>query len=259
MTDFFAATASSTSFTQPGHPPATMTVYRGVRFLHLGTSWVQGAMSLRQPDAIELAYVQMMMIWTLFTRQPQHIVQLGLGSGALTKFCYHQFPHARVTAVELNPNVIAICSTWFCLPPNDNRLQVLEMNASDFVGDPANHQQIDILQVDLYDELARGPVLDSPEFYQACHACLRADGIMTINLFGDIDHYDESLARIAEVFDAVVWLPEGKDTNIVVIAFKTAPQIDFAVLHARAVQIKVELNLKAKPWVLGLQDWMAGQ
>jgi len=33
-----------------------------VRFLHLGTSWVQGAMRLSKPDAIELEYVQMMII-----------------------------------------------------------------------------------------------------------------------------------------------------------------------------------------------------
>jgi spermidine synthase len=38
----------------PGHPPATITEFEGVRSLHLGTSWVQGAMRLARPDAIEL-------------------------------------------------------------------------------------------------------------------------------------------------------------------------------------------------------------
>jgi spermidine synthase len=66
-------------------------------------------MRLRKPDAIELEYAQQMMIWMLFNPEPQHIVQLGLGTGALTKFCYRQFETARVTAVELNPSVIAIC------------------------------------------------------------------------------------------------------------------------------------------------------
>ena len=47
-------------------------------------------------------------MWRLFNQAPQHIAQLGLGTAALTKFCYRQFPGAQVTAIELNPDVIAI-------------------------------------------------------------------------------------------------------------------------------------------------------
>lgn len=251
--------SSDPRFSQPGHPPATTTEFEGVRSLHLGTSWVQGAMRIAKPDAIELEYVQMMMMWMLFHDQPRHIVQLGLGSAALTKFCYQRFPDANVTAVELNPNVIAICQALFGLPPNDGRLNVLEMNALDFVMDPANHGSVDILQVDLYDEEARGPVLDTPEFYQACYDCLGENGIMTTNVFGEFSNYDKNLQAMELVFDAVVWLPEVHDANIVVIAFKHAPQIDFSVLYERAGAIKNRLNLRAKAWVDGLKGWMLDQ
>jgi spermidine synthase len=245
-----------TRFAQPGHPPATITEFQGVRFLHLGTSWVQGAMRLSSPDAIELEYVQMMMMWMLFQGAPKHIVQLGLGSAALTKFCYQRFPGARVTAVELNPNVIEVCRELFGLPPDDARLQLREMDALDFVLDPANRASIDVLQVDLYDEQARGPVLDTPEFYQACCDCLTADGIMTANLFGEIGNYDKNLQAMDKVFDALVWLPEVHDANIVVIAFKQSPQIDFGVLYERAGEIRQRLNLPARSWVDGLKEWM---
>lgn len=247
---------NSGRFEQPGHPPATVTEFRGVRFLHLGSSWVQGAMRLDKPDAIELEYIRMMMMWLLFIGQPRHIVQLGLGSAALTKFCYRRLPGARVTAVERNPNVIAICRALFELPPDDARLSVRQMNALDFVLDPANHGQVDVLQVDLYDENARGPVLDTPEFYQGCQDCLTDDGIMTANVFGDFANYDKNLKAMEQVFDAVVWLPEVDDANIVVIAFKRAPQIDFSVLYERAGTIKRSLNLPAKGWVQGLKEWM---
>jgi spermidine synthase len=250
---------TSARYDQPGHPPATITEFQGVRSLHLGTSWVQGAMRIAKPDAIELEYVQMMMMWMLFHDKPRHIVQLGLGSAALTKFCYQRFPDANVTAVELNPNVIAICQALFGLPPNDGRLNVVEMNALDFVMDPANHGSVDILQVDLYDEEARGPVLDTPEFYQACFDCLGENGIMTTNVFGEFSNYDKNLQAMELVFDAVVWLPEVHDANIVVIAFKQAPQIDFSVLYERAGAIKNRLNLRAKAWVDGLKGWMLDQ
>ncbi|TWI60508.1 spermidine synthase [Pseudoduganella lurida] len=246
-------------FDQPGHPPATITEFQGVRSLHLGTSWVQGAMRLAKPDAIELEYVQMMMMWMLFVEQPRAIAQLGLGSAALTKFCYQRFPQARVAAAELNPNVIAICASQFGLPPNDARLDVREMDALDFVNDPANHGRFDVLQVDLYDEEARGPVLDSPEFYQACSDCLAEGGVMTANVFGEFDNYDRNLQHMALAFDAVVWLPEVHDANIVVVAFKNAPVLDFSVLYERAAAIRKTYNLPAKKWVDGLKEWMLDQ
>ena len=216
-------------------------------------------MRLDKPDAIELEYVQMMMMWLLFCEQPHHVVQLGLGSAALTKFCHRRLPDTRVTAVELNPNVIAICRALFELPPDDVRLSVREMNALDFVLDPANHGQADVLQVDLYDEDARGPVLDSPEFYQGCYDCLSAGGIMTTNVFVEFSNYDKNLQTMEQIFDAVVWLPEVHDANIVVVAFKHAPQIDFSVLFERAATIKKTMNLPAKGWVTGLKSWMQDQ
>jgi spermidine synthase len=118
---------------------------------------------------------------------------------------------------------------------------------------------VDVLQVDLYDEEARGPVLDSPEFYQACSDCLTADGIMTTNVFGEISNYDKNLSAMAEVFDAVVWLPEVHDANIVVLAFKNSPSLDFSELYKRAAVIRKQLNLPAQKWVDGLKEWMHDQ
>jgi spermidine synthase len=161
-----------------------------------------------------------------------------------------------VTAVELNPNVIAICHDYFGLPPDDDHLDVREMDALDFVLDSSNHGTVDVLQVDLYDEEARGPVLDTPEFYAACAACLKDGGIMTANVFGDFSNYDKNLEAMEDAFDAVVWLPEVHDANIVVVAFKDAPQIDFSVLYERAGDIKRRYNLPAKNWVNGLKEWM---
>ncbi len=88
----------------------------------------------------------------------------------------------------------------FKLPPNDERLAVLEMDALDFVTDVGNAGAVDVLQVDLYDATARGPVLDTPEFYRACAACLSEDGIMTVNLFGDHPSYTKNLKAMRFAF-----------------------------------------------------------
>ena len=238
---------------KPKFAPVTLSEQDGVRYLHFGTEWVQGAMRIRKPDWPELEYAQQMMAWMLFLEQPRAIAQLGLGTATLTKFCYRQFPEARVTAVELNASVIAICNSMFKLPPDDERLAVLEMDALDFVNDPANLAAFDVLQTDLYDATARGPVLDTPEFYLACNACLAEGGIMTVNLFGDHPSFAKNIKAMKFAFADVICMPEVHDGNVVAICFKNRPALDFTALDARAVQIVAATKLPAKAWVKGIK------
>jgi spermidine synthase len=244
---------------KPKFAPVTLSEQDGVRYLHFGTEWVQGAMRIRKPDWPELEYAQQMMAWMLFIEQPRAIAQLGLGAATLTKFCYRQFPQALVTAVELNPSVIAICSSMFKLPSDDDHLQVLEMDAMDFVLDDDNHGAFDVLQADLYDATARGPVLDTPEFYQACNACLAEHGVMTVNLFGDHPSFKKNIKAMRFAFDTVICLPEVHDGNVVALCFRNAPDLDPERLAARAAQIVAATKLPAKSWVKGLQAAIANK
>ncbi len=246
------------------HPEVSISEFRGVRSLHLTTDLsgdtscapIQGSMRMAVPDQIELEYVQQMMMWMLFNEHPAHVVQLGLGAAALTKFCHVRFPDAKVTAIDLNPNVITMCREQFKLPEDDERLQVIEMDALDYVLSSARHGSIDVLQVDLYDAEAQGPVLDTPEFYQACANCLTENGMMTVNLFSNEENRRKNIAAMELAFDAVVWLPEVHDANVVAIAFKRSPEIDFADLYQRAAIIRVNYKLPAPYWVNGLKEWM---
>jgi spermidine synthase len=238
----------------PKFAPITLSEHDGVRYLHFGTEWVQGAMRVRKPDWIELEYAQQMMAWMLFLEQPRRIAQLGLGTGALTKFCYREYPESQITAVELNPKVIDVCHSMFQLPPDDDRLQVLQMDAEHFVCDPTNRRSLDVLQIDLYDATARGPVLESPAFYQACARCLSDDGIATINLFGDHPSFSRNMPAICSAFDHVLTLPEVHEGNVVVIAFKSEPTFDFADLYQRAAVIRDITKLPARSWVNGIKS-----
>lgn len=249
---------SSRPARKPRYAPVTLSEQNGVRYLHFGTEWVQGAMRLRKPDWLELEYAQQMMAWMLFIETPQQIAQLGLGTASLTKFCYRQFPQANVTAIELNPSVIAICASMFKLPLDDERLSVLEMNALDFVNDSANHGTLDALQVDLYDATARGPVLDSADFYSACNACLTPHGIVTVNLFGDHPSYAKNIKAMKFAFAHVICLPEVHDGNVVAICFNSKPVLDLDALAVRAKQILAETKLPAPSWVKGMAGADAG-
>lgn len=252
----------------PRFAPVTFSELAGVRYLHFGTEWVQGAMRLSKPDAIELEYAQQMMAWLLFldpqspTARPDfHVVQLGLGAAALTKFCHRQLAPAQVTAVELNPSVIVAAHSMFNMPFDDARLSVLEQDAYDWVMDANHHGTVDALQIDLYDATARGPVLDTPAFYRACRQVLRSPGVMTINLFGDHTSFPRNIERICDAFDnRVLVFPEVHDGNVIALAFNGPPlQVSWEDVQARAAALQASLKLPTKGWAEGLRNANAGQ
>jgi spermidine synthase len=238
----------------PTWVPATLSEFDGVRFLHLDSIWVQGAMRIRKPDELELEYIQRMCAWMLW-RDPAslgegHAVQLGLGAAALTRFCHGQL-RLRTTAVEINPEVIAACRQWFRLPMNDARLEVVNGDAARWVNDDSHLQSVDVLNVDLYDHDAASPVLDDEAFYAACRGVLADGGLMTVNLFGRSASFARSALRIAKAFgsDQVWSLAPTKEGNTVVVAGRGVSVPHRDELERRAATIESRFKLPARKWL----------
>ncbi|WP_372588158.1 spermidine synthase [Acidovorax sp. BLS4] len=224
-----------------------------VRHLHLGTPWIQGSMRVAEPFELELEYVQRMMAWLLFVEPAsvtkRHAMQLGLGAGALTKFC-HKKLRMCATAIELNPQVLAVCRAWFKLPPDGPKLRVILGDAAAEIRDPMWLGTVDALQVDLYDHDAAAPVLDSAAFYADCRALLSEDGAMTVNLFGRASSYERSLGKMAEAFgaDALWAFKPTREGNTVVLAQRTPTRPKRADLLARAEAVQARWDLPATKW-----------
>lgn len=225
-----------------------------VRHLHLGTPWIQGSMRIDAPFDLELEYVQRMMAWLLFVSHEslaqRHALQLGLGAGAITKFCYKRL-RMRTTAIELNPQVLAVCRAWFKLPPEGPRLSVVLGDAAEQVRRPELAGTVDFLAVDLYDHKAAAPVLDSADFYADCRALLTEDGCMTVNLFGRSSSYERSLESLAEVFgELALWaFRPTREGNTVVLAQRTPSRPKRAELQARAEALQARWELPAPKWL----------
>ncbi len=238
----------------PTWGPATLSEFDGVRFLHLDSIWVQGAMRIRKPDQLELEYIQRMCAWMLWRDEAQlcdgHAVQLGLGAAALTRFCHGQLK-MQTTAVEINPEVIAACRQWFRLPANDARLEVINDDAGRWVLDDSRLQTVDVLNVDVYDHDAASPVLDDEAFYAACRGLLVEGGLMTVNLFGRSASFARSAARIARAFgsDQVWSLAPTKEGNTVVVAARGVVVPSREVLEQRAATIESRFKLPARKWL----------
>jgi spermidine synthase len=242
----------------PALAPATISESDGVRYLHLGTPWVQGAMRLRDPRVIELEYVRRMMAWMLLRTSDEvargHAVQLGLGAGAITRFT-RRVLQMRTTAVELNPTVIDACRLWFRLPTDDARLQVVQGDAAAWVADAAHAASADALCVDLYDHDAAAPVLDDDAFYAGCRRVLAPGGVLAVNLFGRDASFERSARRISAAFgdrdDAPrVWtMQPTAEGNTIVLAARDAVLPDRDELALRAQCIEDRYGLPARKWL----------
>lgn len=234
----------------------TLSESDGVRYLHFGTPWVQGAMRIARPYALELDYVRDMMAWLLFLHAPRHILQLGLGAGALTKWCWKHLPETQITVAEREASVVAACRQYFRLPADDERLTVVVADAARALQRRDWHQRFGVVQIDLYDAQAQGPVLDSLRFYRSAAAVLAEPGVLVVNLFGD-GHASgtRSIERLHGVFRGkVLMLPQTAAGNRVVLCFKGGPMNGyFEALERRAVWLDRKFHLGAARWLRSAQ------
>jgi len=116
-----------------------------------------------------------------------------------------------------------------------------------------------VIQIDLYDAQAQGPVLDSLSFYRSARASLAEPGVLVVNLFGR-GHASgaRSIERLQSVFgDRLLILPATEAGNRVVLAFR-GPSMQVlgqsnqdleACLRRRADWIGRHLRLPAARWV----------
>ncbi len=229
-----------------------------VRHLHLGSEWIQGSMLLDAPYLLVHEYIERMMAWLLLiepsTAPKRQALQLGLGAGSLTKFCHKEI-RMQTTAIELNPQVLHACRGWFKLPADNARMQVVLADAAQEIQKPRWLCAVDALQVDLYDEEAAAPVLDTPSFYADCRNTLTDEGCMTVNLFGRSSSFDKSVDKIATAFgrDAIWAFKATREGNTVVLAQRTPSRPSRATLTERATYIESHWGLPATKWVRGFK------
>lgn len=216
------------------------------RFLYFNVRLMQSEMSLKAPHDLAIRYTQKMMAFLLFQPRPKRIVLIGLGGGSLIKFCYYRLPGTQLTAVELDPEVIAFRDT-FLLPPDDARLQVLQADGAEYL--ETTEKGIDVLLVDAFDKTGFAPSLANREFFENAFAKLSGNGVMVINLAGEKETYAGLIGEAMHVFDdQVIVISVPDDGNHVLYAFKEhyfEPRWRWLHNYAKELRAKFSLDFPA--------------
>lgn len=222
----------------------------GVRFLHFGSEWVQGAMRIARPWALELEYTRELMLALVLRADaawPRTVLQVGLGAASTTKFLYRHRPQCHQTIVEINPAVPMIAAQMFKLPIDAGRIHI---EIADGIGwmaqDTHPRKKFDLIIVDGYDQHARFGGLGSAEFYADCRARLSKQGLLALNLFGRSRGFAKQIENLNHAFaDRTLPLPPNEEGNAVAFAVTGEPMgIDMPTLAADCAGMSAETGIK---------------
>jgi len=237
--------------------PIDISEESGVRFLHFGTTWIQGAMRIARPWSLELEYTREMMVSLLLrdgAHWPRKVLLIGLGAASLTKFLYRHRLFAHLTVVEIEPAVAVAASLYFKLPEDQKRINLVIGDGAEYVLNC--NKKFDLILVDGFDKNARPGALDTLPFYQMCRARLGDDGVMAVNLLGRSRGFKGSLSRICAAFeDRASVFPSCESGNAIALAATCNPlEISFDDLKENALALKEETGLNLLPTLTRLEQ-----
>lgn len=227
--------------------PIDISEEAGVRYLHFGSDWIQGAMRIARPWALELDYTREMMVPLLLHGDdwPRSVLQIGLGAASVTKFLHRHRPQAQLTVVEIEPRVTAAARQFFKLPEDEERIDIHHADGADFLIETRRHH--DLILVDGFDENARTGRLDTLPFYLDCRARLAEDGLLCVNLLSRRKDFRRSVQRLEEAFDGrAIAFPSCDSGNAIALAaagFPAAPAFEELKAAARHLKQATSLNL----------------
>ncbi len=220
----------------------------GVRYLHFGSPWVQGAMRIARPWSLELEYTRDMMMALLLRpskRWPKAVLLIGLGAASLTKFLYRNRPRSRLTVVEIDAAVVRAAAQFFKLPVDPRRIAIEIGDGHDFVA--ATDREFDLILVDGFDARSRIGSLDTLPFYRNCRARLSGHGVLVANFLNARRGLPQSLERMSEAFSGrALALPHCASGNVIALAASGEPialSLDEMRSVARRLQLETGLDL----------------
>ena len=237
--------------------PLEISEQAGVRSLHFGSDWIQGAMRLRSPYALELAYTREMMACLLLRDAPEwprRILLIGLGAGSLAKFLYRHLPETSLTVVEIDARVAPFAEHYFHLPRDPRRLKIVVADGADYV--EARRRKFDLLLLDGFSAEARPGRLDTSAFYKACATLLNDRGLLVCNLLGRSRGFSASVARITQSLAgrSVVFPSCDSGNAIAIAAVGEEVRISLAEMKTRARELRQATGLDLRPTISRLEQ-----
>lgn len=224
-------------------PEANISEHGNIRSLHLGTPTIQSSMNIDNPSELVLSYSRVMMSWLLFVDDvPRHITQIGLGGGSFARWLHEYLPDTQQIAIEINPQVIQIARTSFCLDFEGKNFDIIQADGAEYV--QILRGSTDVIMVDGFDGVQIIDELVGEPFFHDCRYALNENGIFITNWWSGDKRYPLFIQRLRDVFaNRVLEIPATTHGNVAVLAFNGSPELNIEKLKKRADKLSDKYGL----------------
>ena len=216
--------------------------YRSMCFALDGCT--QSEMRIDDPYALVNEYTRKMMGFLAFQPHPKQILIIGLGGGSLVKYCHRHLPATRIIAVEIDPVVLALRSQ-FLVPPDDDRLTVIQADGADHVALMADRGEgSNAILVDAYDHTGIANAVVKRSFVENTRRILGTNGVFVMNLVAESDDAKRHVETVRQVFRDTVVITMHRGGNLILFAGQTLldPQrAKMAVRNAERIEHRLGL------------------
>jgi len=203
--------------------------YRTLRFGHGRRHFRESIYNPKDPTELPSIYTRYATLGVAYADKLEKATVIGMGGGRTTWYLSHFIPELKLTAVELDPEIVKVAEEYFDVRPGGN-LSIETADGRIFMR--RTKDAFDYIMVDAY----RGHFvpfhLVTKEFYELLETRLAPGGVVVQNIAPSTMLYDHALATIGSVFDNVDLYKA--DTNMVAIAYNGPRRGEASLLEAAA-------------------------
>ena len=205
---------------------------------------LQSVIDLQTPERLCLKNLEHLLAALLFIPEPRRILVLGTAAGSLIHYLRHALPLARITAVDIDDELVARMLHLQVLPPADDRLEYVHADASAFIA--AERRNFDLVLADIFTGAHSPSWLLRRETSEALYRLCGEQGAVSYNLLLASDHdfsaFYRSLRRIYA--ERTLYLPvQGFENRIACAVRHAQPASDMSQRLHRADSLSTSLGI----------------
>ena len=228
-------------------PYATLVVTedeQGLRTLRFGDDpAAQSIVKVGDPDHVEFAYVQAMLVTLSMVKEPQRVLVVGLGGGSLPSLLRKHYPRMTIDVVDIDADVVAVAKKFFGFR-EDAALRVYVEDGRHFI--ERCKRPYDIIFLDAYGVGDIPYDLATKEFLLAVRRTVGPKGVVAGNVWSrncNILH-DAMLRTYQEAFDDLYVIEATESENEIFLALPRKEAIDRDDLARRASRLSKDQEFR---------------
>jgi spermidine synthase len=215
------------------------------RYIYTGSTRKQahGGMSLENPDKLIFEYTRVAFVSLAFLdRDPEDVLFVGLGGGAMPKYFSRYYPNANIDIVEIDPEMIKISRKYFNFQESSNA-KVHTVDGRVFI--KRSRKKYDMIFLDAYQGNHIPFHLTTVEFLKEVKKKLKDGGVVVSNIMSEFRNkfFYAMLRTYTEVFPHVYcynrWITS---VNFIFVATANKEKKESIHVWVRAKEIETIKN-----------------